>query len=879
MFAILALAIAASSVVYLWTYRAQYFHLGTQNYGPGDGEWLVEAPEVHGLDSAALDAAAARVGERLQQRDCLVIVKDGVVIHETYYNGATKDSMHYLSSAGKTAVALVIGAAVRAGVISLDTPLIDYGVVAPDSDNTPRTSLGTALPVGGGGGSPAFSKHATSNVNWGGSWSQVTTRHLLAQVTGRGNAEAGTTFDDDGDGVVLGALSRLLRSATGESPSTWARKHLTGPLGVPDFFEHDDLRGHISAAGGQMATCRDAARFGQLIVNEGMWLANDGTVLTLVDPWFVRQLTHASFPNANQQYGYLTWLHPGKTTEGKPRPRNADGALGDVTVLTGAKAPLEWSEFKCCGTSWGCDGQDTGRGWESQSQRQHGGKGTAAKGVKLGRPLLGSEGPNFPLVMAMGLLGKFIISAPEQRLVVVTMGNTWGTSRDCPANLDPTADAKHRWPGALGGDKGMIGYDESTTVRALWSAIGEAVTTPSTPRAAVGPSLVSPDVTAGGGSSGATYGDDSMGDEESLLAAEDASERHSAWETLRASDVVEAGNAELGAEVVTRRRAASASTAVNVADRVASGGSGHDAAEGVKAAAGHVGACYCHCPPHNAIGQCVNMRDVPEARCDARELLSGAAGFCPSVGVLSECTADTFKGGQGAETLHQLSTVNTPFNVPARRFEVYRQLSVATDAAEFACSVTSKCSNGFEGSSASYMCSPLSFHSCVWDAKPCEESPYYATRNATAKDTRGALGLRHLALTLPSTPSYVGLRATGSRWDRVAGGVVRRIHQTRAVVAGLTLLATVMAAVAVQVARGKGTSDEDLDGRIDDGDNGGADTSGGGGEGLSRSGDGAVPTDLESAMFAKLGRQAYGATSAQEPSADVRIEEEDNPFK
>jgi len=59
------------------------------------------------------------------------------------------------------------------------------------------------------------------------------------------------------NGVVLGALSQLLWSVTGQRPAAWAKEHLTGPLGVPTFFEHDELGGHISAAGGQMVgRCR-----------------------------------------------------------------------------------------------------------------------------------------------------------------------------------------------------------------------------------------------------------------------------------------------------------------------------------------------------------------------------------------------------------------------------------------------------------------------------------------------------------------------------------------------------------------------------------------------------------------------------------------------
>jgi hypothetical protein len=52
-----------------------------------------------------------------------------------------------------------------------------------------------------------------------------------------------------------------------------------------------------------MATCRAAARVGQLIANRGEWLRADGVVEQLVDGWFVDQMLAPAFPKANAQYG------------------------------------------------------------------------------------------------------------------------------------------------------------------------------------------------------------------------------------------------------------------------------------------------------------------------------------------------------------------------------------------------------------------------------------------------------------------------------------------------------------------------------------------------------------------------------------------------
>ena len=52
-----------------------------------------------------------------------------------------------------------------------------------------------------------------------------------------------------------------------------------------------------------MATCRAAARVGQLIANRGEWLRADGVVEQLVDGWFIDQMLAPAFPKANAKYG------------------------------------------------------------------------------------------------------------------------------------------------------------------------------------------------------------------------------------------------------------------------------------------------------------------------------------------------------------------------------------------------------------------------------------------------------------------------------------------------------------------------------------------------------------------------------------------------
>ena len=89
----------------------------------------------------------------------------------------------------------------------------------------------------------------------------------------------------------------------------------------------------------------------------------------------------------------------------------------------------------------------------------------------------------------------------------------------------------------------------------------------------------------------------------------------------------------------SRQKAMDDARAAQAAMLARATGSG-DAAAANDPSEGYTGSCRCSCPPANGVGQCVNMRGVPEARCDSAQILDAARGFCPALGVVGECPAE-----------------------------------------------------------------------------------------------------------------------------------------------------------------------------------------------------------------------------------------------
>ena len=110
-----------------------------------------------------------------------------------------------------------------------------------------------------------------------------------------------------------------------QQPAAFVKKFLAEPLGLSDFFDHEGHEnGEISFTGGQLASCRDVARFGQLIVNRGKWKTPDGRVRQLVSSSFIDEIAIPAFPAANRFYGLGGYVYNSRVSNEEVEPNAAN---------------------------------------------------------------------------------------------------------------------------------------------------------------------------------------------------------------------------------------------------------------------------------------------------------------------------------------------------------------------------------------------------------------------------------------------------------------------------------------------------------------------------------------------------------------------------
>lgn len=286
-------------------------------------EWERSTPAEAGLDPAPLEELTTFLGE--QKSDCMVVVKDGEVVAESYWNDFDADTDREVFSASKSVTSTLVGIAQDEGFLSIDEPASKYITEWQGTESESVTI-----------------KNLLSNDS-GRYWDYVSDYQKLAGGENDKTAYAigldqqhppGEHWEYNNSAIQT--LEAVLERATGQDVEEFAQEHLFEPIGMESTISKDGAGNPMMFMGVQ-AGCLDMARFGYLFLRDGMWADEE----VLPSEW-VAEATSPS-QELNPGYGYLWWLNSdgeGATAgtfapEIKGAPDDAYAALGlfDQIVL------------------------------------------------------------------------------------------------------------------------------------------------------------------------------------------------------------------------------------------------------------------------------------------------------------------------------------------------------------------------------------------------------------------------------------------------------------------------------------------------------------------------------------------------------------------
>jgi len=288
-------------------------------------DWPTSTLDAEHLDPARLGDLVLRIRRGDYGRiTSLVVARRGRLVVEEYFNGWSAERPHTMQSVTKSVVSLLAGMAAKAGKLSVDDAVTRffpaYEPFANFDNRKAAMTLRDLLTMRTGldwsedpyAGSP-LQRLNECRCDW-----------LRFVLDWRMREAPGTRWEYVSGGVIL--AGGIVGAAAGMRLDQFASAQLFDPVGATGAYWISGLPdGLPHGGGGLFLRPRDAAKLGQLIVDQGRWQGR-----SIVDASWIRESTGRVaqglrvWAGHSFDYGYLWWL----TTDGGDEIVTASGAGG-----------------------------------------------------------------------------------------------------------------------------------------------------------------------------------------------------------------------------------------------------------------------------------------------------------------------------------------------------------------------------------------------------------------------------------------------------------------------------------------------------------------------------------------------------------------------
>jgi CubicO group peptidase (beta-lactamase class C family) len=302
--------------------------------GPGD-DWKISTPGEQGLDPE-LVAELFRNAVELQTLYGLLVIKNGHLIAEGYFNGGSVEQKPYLASATKSITSALVGIALDQGCLSnLDQKMIDFFPEFSDQITDPRKEKITVrdlLQMRSGYVWEERTQYMESFFTSGGYWLPFIPEFPLSN-------DPGTEFGYSN--LTSHILGVIVARECDPDLKSFAQEHLFSPLNAEVGDWSQDADGYYYGSHGISLSARDRAKFGLLYLDNGEY---EGKQIISTD-WINDSLQSYSsninisgwIPGITGRYGYYRSLGYGyqwwSAKTGRHHFYYANGHGGNQIVL------------------------------------------------------------------------------------------------------------------------------------------------------------------------------------------------------------------------------------------------------------------------------------------------------------------------------------------------------------------------------------------------------------------------------------------------------------------------------------------------------------------------------------------------------------------
>lgn len=265
--------------------------------------WTLSKANFNRTKVKALNRKIAE--KRFEKINGIVVVKNGKLLIEEYFNGSARDSLHDPRSVGKTFASTMMGIAIEDGYIqNVNAVLSDFYNLrsfANFSQAKESISIQSLLTMSSGFlgddndyESPGYEEKMYPTDDW---------VKFVLDLPLDSTKVMETDYTYFTGGAVL--LGDIINTAVPGSLVSYADEKLFAPLGITNYKWQFTPQGVGNTAGGIRLRAIDFAKFGQLYKNKGKW--NDKQLIT--EDWVEKSLSKQVIQHNQDRgfYGYLFW--------------------------------------------------------------------------------------------------------------------------------------------------------------------------------------------------------------------------------------------------------------------------------------------------------------------------------------------------------------------------------------------------------------------------------------------------------------------------------------------------------------------------------------------------------------------------------------------
>ncbi|MFD0792253.1 serine hydrolase domain-containing protein [Mucilaginibacter litoreus] len=237
----------------------------------------------------------------------IVVIKNGKLLIEEYFNGSGRDTLHDPRSVGKTFASATMGIAIHDGYIKSELQTLSefydlkkYDHYSPKKDSITLKSLLTMSSVfdanDNDDNSPGNENNMYPTTNW---------VKFAIDLKVDSNKEPYKSWNYFTAGIVV--LGDILNQKVPGGLERYADTKLFKPLGITNYKWQYTPQNVPNTAGGIRLRAIDFARFGQLYKNKGIWNGKQVIPQSWVEKSFTRYMALPADVVGPGYYGYLFW--------------------------------------------------------------------------------------------------------------------------------------------------------------------------------------------------------------------------------------------------------------------------------------------------------------------------------------------------------------------------------------------------------------------------------------------------------------------------------------------------------------------------------------------------------------------------------------------